>query len=238
MEIEIITQILEGLKSAVLIIGLFLSFRAVKVLVQYESTERMHYIKKNVFVWLMWGMLFLVIATLGKNISLTFGGEFILWEVFLILHYLFFIFALVYFWKSSGQLHQISSREKIFLVGVVCLVLVGVVYLLSYVVLSHSAENLVERTLNWLYPIMISLMFISTYAVHSRVRAKLINRSLGYISNGIFLYFLGYLLYVYMHFGESKLSFLSIVYSGLFLLSAGYYLLGFLVAKKRLTVAK
>ena len=238
MEIEIVTQALEGIRSALLIIALFLGFKAAKALAQDESTDRIHLIKKNVFVWLMWGILFLVIANLGKNISLTLGTEFIWWDLFLIIHYFFFLFAFAYFWKSSGQLHHLSSRERLFLMGVICLVLVGVVYLLTYIILPHPPENVFERILNWFYPVITSLLFIFTYAVRSRVRAKLIDRSLWYISNGVFFYFLGYLLYVYVHLGESEWSFLPIVYTGLFLLSAGYYLLGFLVAKKKLAITK
>ncbi|MEK6938104.1 MAG: hypothetical protein AABX04_03595 [Nanoarchaeota archaeon] len=235
MEIEIITQILEGVRSALLLIGLFLSVKAVKALVQHESTERMHLIKKNVFVWLMWGMFFLVIATVGKNISLTVGATSLVGDGFLIVHYFFFLLAFSYFWKSSGKLHQLSQREKIFLVGVICLVLIGVVYLIYSLILpGETSGKGLEKVLHWLYPIIVSILFLSTYSVRSRVRAKLIDRSLWYISNGVFFYFLGYICFSYVYFSGSKLPYLPLIYTFLFIISAGYYVLGFLVARKKI----
>jgi|GEM_PF-2441176 len=234
MNTELITQILEGLRSVTLLFALFFALFTVKTLMHKESSHIAHGIKRKVFLWLMWGTFFLMAGVLLHYLSLTFNYSWEWVELLFILHYFFFLVAFAYFWNSSGKFHQLNHRDRWFFLGFVVLVLMATTYLLWGVVLPGLDQVIsIENILNVLYPLFLALILVLTYSVHARVKAGLIDRSLWYIANGVFIYFIGYYLYTFTNFKENAFTFLPVIYEGLFLLSSIYYLLGFAVARKK-----
>jgi hypothetical protein len=234
MEFSLITQVMEVLRLVILSISLIIAVLATRSLVQSESNDFFHQIKRKVFVWLMWGIFFLVIGSIGKYITDLQGKTVWIWEVFFLLYYLFFLISFIYFWKISGKVHQMNAKEKVLFLGVICLVVVILGWFFTTLILpaNFKQSNLIQIA-PAAYPLIISLLFLSTYVVHSRVRVKIIDRSLGYIASGIFVYFVGYLIYTYNYFSQSQWEFFPLIYVSLFLISSFYYLLGFLVAKNK-----
>jgi len=237
MELTLVTQIMEVLRLVLIFISLIFAALATRSLVQSESTNLFHQIKRKVFVLLMWGIFFLVIGLIGKYITLQQNKAYWFWEIFFVLYYLFFIIAFVYFWKASGKVHQMNFREKILFFGLICLVTVIKGWFFTTLILpaNFKQTSLIQIT-SAAYPLIVSLLFLSTYVVHSRVRVKIIDRSLWYIASGIFVYFVAYLIYTYAYYSQSTFAYLPIIYNALFLISSSYYLLGFLVAKRKVRV--
>ncbi len=205
---------------------------ATKSLVSQQENDLNHLLKKKVFLLLMWGMFFLVIASLVKYFSSAQGK--LVGEILFFSYYLLFLIAFIYFWKGSATLHRITSREKILLLGMICLILVILGYFFTSLILPVGFNKVNLEKVNVAAQLLfISGLFLSTYVVHSRVRARIIDRSLSYISSGVFIYFVGYLIYTYVYFSNSSSKMLLLFYNILFLLSSGYYLLGFWVARKK-----
>ncbi|MFA6461831.1 MAG: hypothetical protein WCV90_06205 [Candidatus Woesearchaeota archaeon] len=229
MNSTLINQILEILRIVILGLGTILAVRTTKFLVHQENVEHLHRVKRNVIVWLMWGMMFLFLSSLTREIFPLLKISSNWTEGILIFHYLLFIIALTHFWKSSSKVHHLNSKDKWFFLGIVGMVLLWLIYLEFELVLPNSSQP----TFSILSPLIISLMFVLSYPIHVRIRAGLIDRSLGYISTGVFLFFLGYMLQAYLSSKSDLPSILTVIPNLFYLLSAGYYLVGFKVGRRK-----
>jgi hypothetical protein len=64
------------------------------------------------------------------------------------------------------------------------------------------------------------------------MQAKVIRTPLWYISNGIFTYFIAFMMYAYSLW-NTAIPAMPVIYSVLFAISSAYFVLGFFAAKKK-----
>jgi hypothetical protein len=232
---EIIISILDVLNLILLFIGVYAALRATKDIVDFgHPHHETNVIKKKIFPLLCWGMIFL----LGGNLAQS-GTQFlennlllILGTILIWLSYVLFIIGLGYFWYATKEIHHISTKERWFFAGVVGLVVIWNSYLFVKIIFPVlSMITTMGKIILIINPILITMMFILTFAVHPRIKAGVVDSSLGYISGGVFVYFLGFMLIQYTLITENIII---VMISGiLIIISSAYYWLGFVVARKK-----
>jgi FtsH-binding integral membrane protein len=101
-----------------------------------------------------------------------------------------------------------------------------------FIIPKSAGLPLGVKALNYLYPVLVSLIFIFTLVVHPRMKARIIRTPLWYISSGVFTYFIGYMIYTYSLWNTTQ-PFVPAVYSAFLMISAAYFCLGFYAAKRK-----
>ncbi len=232
---ELILQVIRVIGLAMLLCGIYAALKATKNIVNFgHPHHETDIIKKRMFPLLCWGVICLflgnliqVITQFEENGSLSNSGTIILW-----LSYVLFIFALGYFWYATKEMHHISTKERWFFAGVVGLVILWSAYLFIQIILPFaSALTTLEKITSAISLILVSAMFILTFAIHPRIKAGVVDSSLGYISSGVFMYFLSFMLAQYGLGKENIIiQFASTI---LILISSAYLWIGFVVARKK-----
>lgn len=231
----VIFQILDALNLVLLFIGVYTALRATKEIVSFgHPHHETNVIKKRIFPLLCWGIILLLSGNIFHNLRHTWGSSILsfLSTIFLWLSYILFIIGLGYFWYATKEMHHISTKERWFFAGMVGLVVMWNTHLLVKIIIPVlSAVTTLGKIVLVINPILISIMFILTFAVHPRIKAGVVDSSLGYISSGVFVYFLGFML---SQFSLGKETMIILISSGiLMLISSAYYWLGFVVARKK-----
>jgi hypothetical protein len=214
------------------------SLRTLKSLFKLDNTgfhiTLSHFgLKRRVFMWLCWAMVWLFLGLLIETINEIFG-IIPLWlsGVLILFANGLWVVAFAEFWYKSASFHSLHLREKIFgaLMGI--LVAIGVLILIKNV-LTHSSMTRfdAEFYLMIINIILISTALILTFVVYPRVKAGVIDNSLRYITSGIFTYFLSFLLQTYVQF-SSKLLWLDFLSWLLFFGSLVYFWCGFVAARR------
>jgi hypothetical protein len=235
MAYEFSIALLSWLQIALLFVSVFFAFLTLRGIRKRKHKKKIMKIKKIVFAWLTAAVAFLAMALLFNNINSIYlryrppsAGD-----VFFILSYISFAIAFAYFWFKTHRTHKLHAKEPIFMFGVACGVFIWLYYLFQQVLICGSAgTSLAVKFLNYFNPIAVSIVFLLTLVIHPRLQAKVIRTPLWYISNGIFTYFIAFMLYVYS-FWNITMTFIPVLYAALFFMSSGYFLLGFVAAKKK-----
>ncbi len=233
MDIELILQNLETLNLIVLFFGICAALKATKNLSSFgHPHHETDIIKKKIFPLLCWGMIALFGGNWIRDMTRMFWGSDLLLMFSFIgiwISYVLFITAFGYFWYATKEMHHISTKERWFFAGVVGLVIMWNAYLFQAIIPALSLATTFSKIVLIINPALISMMFILTFAVHPRIKAGVVDSSLGYISNGVFIYFIGAML-----IQHTPRTVIPVIASGvLMLISSGYYWLGFVVARKK-----
>ena len=233
MDTELLLQNLEVLNLILLFFGICAALKATTKISSFghphHETDK---IKKKVFPLLCWGMIFLFGGNWIRNMTRMFWGSDLLVMFSFIgiwISYALFIAAFGYFWYATKEMHHISTRERWFFAGMVGLVIIWNAYLFQAIIPTLSLTTTFGKIALIINPTLISVMFILTFAVHPRIKAGVVDSSLGYISSGVFVYFVGFILI--QHTSETVIP--VIVLGILILISSAYYWLGFVVARKK-----
>jgi hypothetical protein len=179
---------------------------------------------------LTWGMILLFLSQIGKLFFLGIGviPEF-LPQILILFANVLFVYAFGHFWYNSAKFHKLEVRERLFFLGVVALVLLGI-FLQIHNYLSAWSKAQTYGLLSALNLLLAALAFLLTFAINPRIKAGIADNSLKYLSSGIFMYLLATSLHFYIEFGGAP-SWLEAIYVFLTCLALIYFLFGFLVAK-------
>lgn len=226
--------LLSWLQIVLLFVSVFFAVLALKGMRKRKHKQKIMQVKKMVFAWLTAAVSFLAIGLLFNSVNAIYlnyrppsAGD-----VFLVLSYISFAIAFAYFWVRTHRMHKLPVKEPVFMFGVACGVFIWLYYLFQNVLICGSGgASLAVKFLNYFNPIAVSVVFLLTLIIHPRLKARVIRTPLWYISNGIFMYFIAFMLYVYS-FWSITMTFIPLLYAVLFFLSSGYFLLGFIAAKK------
>lgn len=228
-------QILEVLNLVLLFAAVYAALKATKEIVSFgHPHHETDTIKKKIFPLLCWGIVLLFGGNLFKSVTLFWENNFFssISTIFSWLSFLLFSFALGYFWYATKQMHHISTKERWFFAGMVGLIIIWNIYLLIQIIIPIiSTATTFNKIVLIFNPILISVMFVLTFAVHPRIKAGVVDSSLGYISSGVFVYFMGFMLSQFELGKETMI--ISIASGILMLISSAYYWLGFVVARKK-----
>jgi len=218
-----------------LLVSVFYAIIALAKLHHKKHKTPIMRLKRSVFAFLGFGIAALAVGYLVSNIYDIFGISVFPSpaDLLFIMGYISMAVGFGYFWYESSKLHTLHIREPIFMTGVISGVFIWLYYLFVIFIIPKSAGlPLGVKTLNYLYPVLVSLIFIFTLVVHPRMKASIIRTPLWYISSGVFTYFIGYMIYTYSLWNVTQ-PFVPAVYSALYMLSAAYFCLGFYAAKRK-----
>ncbi|MFC1742105.1 hypothetical protein ACFL3V_06225 [Nanoarchaeota archaeon] len=236
----IYTTIMEWAHVIILVIASILSLIALRNIHRAEHSRHIMVVKKTVFTLLAPATIALTSAFLIKNLSgcLCEWTTSTLFNTFSVIGYLLLAAAFIHFWHGSGKHHTLHLRDKIFMFGVCCGVFIWLYYLYRIVIIPGSAgTSFLQGTLNIFLPLIVSIIFILTLVVHPRLKAGIIRTPIWYISNGIFVHFLGFMFAEY-HKWSPYLIKLPGVAATLFTLGALYFALGFYAADRKYSITK
>jgi hypothetical protein len=223
------------LHIALLFASTFFAILTVKRLSKAKHMKKMLEIKRDTFILLTPGIAALAIAYLYQNILL-FTGEYIFpsgADIFFSAAYILFALGLAYFAFRAMNIHKIHIKDHIFSFAVLCAVFIWLYYMFVVVIIPRSTDlPFLTTLLDYAYPVLVSIIFLLTLIIQPLLRMKKIRTPLWYISSGIFVYFLGYMMYTHFLWTTSAIS-LPPVYTALFMLSSIYFLLGFVAAKRK-----
>ena len=233
MDYAVAFMLIWWLNIVLLAIASYLSIVAVKHLFSRMHPHEIMRVKRVVFSLLSVAVLLLTLANL-VNVAFRFVA--VAWwldNVLFIASYLCFAAAFGYFWYSTAKMHQLHIKEPIFMLGVVCGVFIWLYYLFVLSIIPGvEGADLGSKILAYSPPVLVSLMFVLTLVVHPRMKANIIRTPLWYISSGVFMYFIAYMIREY-YVWNSTYSFIPVLYAVLLLLSSFYFALGFFAAKKK-----
>ncbi|MBI5880973.1 hypothetical protein HZB90_02485 [archaeon] len=233
MDYAVASMLIWWLNILLLVAASCLSIVVVRLLFSKKHSKEIMLVKRVVFVLLSLAVLVLTLANL-VNVAFRFVA--VAWwldNILFIAGYICFAAAFGYFWYSTAKMHQLHIKEPIFMLGVVCGVFIWLYYLFVLSIIpGTSGAGFGSRLLAYSPPILVSLMFILTLVVHPRMKAKIIRTPIWYISSGVFLYFIAYMIREY-YVWNSSYNFIPVAYIALMLLSSFYLALGFFAAKKK-----
>jgi hypothetical protein len=234
MAYEIASDVIQVVHNVLLFFAAYFAIAVVRNLYSKKHKIEIMHIKRSVFSWLAAGVSCMALAFLLDKLNYFSPGSFAwLVDLFFVASYLALAAAFAYFWYRSAKLHTLHIKEPIFIFGVVCGVFIWLYYLFVLSIIPGSVGMPFGiRLLHFFYPVAVSLIFIFTLVVHPRMKANVIRTPLWYISNGVFAYFIGYMMHSYS-FWNTTLSFLPIVSSAFLLLSAFHFCIGFFAAKRK-----
>jgi glucan phosphoethanolaminetransferase (alkaline phosphatase superfamily) len=90
----------------------------------------------------------------------------------------------------------------------------------------------VQRIILFLHPLAVALIFLLTLIIHPARQAKVIRTPLWYVSSGVFLYFIGYMIMAYS-FIKPVAKLIPLLYTILLFLSSVYFALGLFAASRK-----
>ncbi|MBU2561706.1 MAG: hypothetical protein KKD17_05390 [Nanoarchaeota archaeon] len=228
-------SIISWIQTAVLISAAWLAIADARRFHRQKHKKEIMQVKKSVFTWLAIGITSMALAYLAQNIIMVSGryARITVADVLFVLSFASLAIGFDYFWYKTAKMHKLHIKEPVFIFGVICGVFIWLYYLFVMAIIPNSTGYPVTvRALYYFYPVMVSLIFIFTLVVHPRMKAGVIRTPIWYISNGVFTYFIAYMIQTYYKWNMGA-EFLSTVYSVLFLISACYFALGFYAARKK-----
>ncbi|NQU79680.1 hypothetical protein HQ545_07985 [Candidatus Woesearchaeota archaeon] len=233
MVYDLLIMGLQWINIVVLFIAAGFSITAVGALIRHKT--RIMQVKHVVFELMCAGVWLLAIGLLLLRIKQSFLSNIFpsIADMFLIFGYVCLVFALGYFWYHAGKMHKLHKRDMVFIFGTTCGVLLWL-YFLFVVSIIPAVQGLplLHRSLHYIYPVLTSLMFLFSLAIHPRMKAKLIRTPLWYLSSGVFAYFIGTMMIEYSRW-NAVYGFMPVLYSSVFLIGSFYFLLGFVSAKRK-----
>lgn len=221
--------------TAVMLLAAYFAIFSTRQFYLKDHKKEIMKVKKTAFTWLTIGISSMALAYLLQTTAKS-GGFYRtpgLADIFFVLSFATLAIGFDYFWYKTAKMHKLHIKEPIFIVGVVCGVFLWLYYLFVMAIIPNSAgQPIAVRALHFFYPVIVSLLFIFTLVIHPRLKAGVIRTPLWYISNGVFAYFIGYMMFTYYRWTGAG-QYLTYMFSFLFLLSALYFLLGFYAAGKK-----
>jgi glucan phosphoethanolaminetransferase (alkaline phosphatase superfamily) len=111
-------------------------------------------------------------------------------------------------------------------------VLIWIYYLFRSTIIAHPVLAANQGIIFFLHPLAVALIFLLTLIIHPAHKAKVIRTPLWYVSSGVFLYFLGYMIMAYS-FIKPVAKLIPLLYTTLLFLSSAYFALGLFAASKK-----
>jgi uncharacterized membrane protein len=233
MDYAVSSMLIGWLNILLLVTASYLSIVVVKRLFSKTHSKEIMRVKRVVFALLSLAVLLLALANIMNVVGRFLAVAWWLDNVLFVCSYLCFVAAFGYFWYSTAKMHQLHIKEPIFMLGVVCGVFIWLYYLFVLSIIpGASGADFGSRILVYSPPVLVSLMFVLTLVVHPRMKANIIRTPLWYISSGVFMYFIAYMIREY-YVWNSTYEFIPVTYVVLMLLSSFYFALGFFAAKKK-----
>lgn len=224
-------QVMAWVRLILLVLASAYGIKSVWVLFKTHKTKPIYKIKKTTFCLLTsavtlfaLGILMLQIMELLRNTSFPSIAD-----IPLVLSHALFIVAFVYFWLKTTKMDKLVLKEWIFFFAVCCAVALWLIFIFKTAVVSSGV--LFADILYWYYPIAASLMFLSTLVVNPRLKASIITTPLWYISSAVFLHFVAFIIHYYTLWNPISY-FVPSIYSLIYVLSAGLFVIGFFTASK------
>jgi hypothetical protein len=223
------------LRLALLLIASVYGVIAIKTLYAAKARNPVLHIKRKVFSFLAAAV---VLFTLGIGViqivplfsSIDFPS---IADLPIMIAHVLFIIAFVYFWVRTAKLHTTNWRERTFFFATTCAVAIWLVFLIYGSVLpSIQGEYFLARILYITYPILVALAFLSTVIVNPRLKAAIISTPLWYISTALFLHFIAFSTQYYTVW-HPMTYFIPGIYTFLYVLSAGFFVIGFHTITKK-----
>jgi hypothetical protein len=235
MVLSFIIQVLGWLTCFSLFIAFLFSVLATKNFFIHKYKEEIIRTKRFVFLFLAFGIGFLTVAFSVSNLYNFFGLDIFpsLADFFFFFAYSFFLAAFAFLWFRIKKLHKLHKSDVLFCFNVGFAILIWLYYLSTHVIAqSVSGLSGIAKFLVFFYPLVVSLIFFLTLIIHPLLKAGIVSTPLWYMSSGIFLYFVGFMISFYYYWSPS-LDFIPLIYSVLFLFSSFYFVLGAFVARRR-----
>jgi len=223
------------LRNIVLCIGLFFAASCVERLFIGDFKSSIIHIKRPLFAWITLAFSFLALGFFtGEPLEFLHKGFLPrVSAVFFAASYIMFIIAFSFFWHHSSKMHRLHHKELFFFSAAISAVLIWLLFLFKTTLVPRLMIFPEFTRINlFLHPLAVSLMFLLTLRIHPTVKAKVMRTPILYVSSGVFLYFLGFMVLIHANFNQ-HLKFIPVLYSVLFFLSAVYFLIGFVVADKK-----
>jgi len=146
-------------------------------------------------------------------------------DFFFVIGYALLALGFNHLWYMTAKMHKMHVKDPVFIFGVVCGVFIWLYYLFVLSIIPQSiTQALPIRALSFYYPIIVSLIFMFTLVVHPRLKAGVIHTPLWYISNGVFMHFIGFMMYTYSLWNITEAP-LHEISSVLLMISAFYFAL-------------
>ncbi|MBN1544494.1 hypothetical protein JW898_03460 [Candidatus Woesearchaeota archaeon] len=228
-------NIISWIQTAVLVVAAWLAIANARHFHSKKRGSEIMHVKKHVFTWLSVGVVSMAIAYLIQNILLVSRSyaKINVADVFFVLSFASLAIGFNYFWYMTSKMHKLHIKEPVFIFSVMCGVFIWLYYLFVMAIIPNSeGYPLTVRALYYFYPVIVSLIFLFTLVVHPRMKAGVIRTPIWYISNGVFTYFIAYMIQMYDRWTAGAHS-LTTIYAVLFLISACYFALGFYAARKK-----
>lgn len=227
--------VMAWVRLALLIIASAYGVFAIRTLSHEKNNTPILRIKKRVFM-LLTAAVFLF--TLGVG-AIHFGTLFAeqnfpsAADIPIVVSHILFIAAFIYFWVKTADLHRTDMAERIFFSCTIFAALFWVVFLLiGSVMPAIEGEYLIAKIFYIAYPMLVTLMFLSTLIVNPRLKAAIITTPLWYVSTAVFLHFLAFMTQYYTIW-HPMTRFIPAIYSFLYILSAGFFVIGFYTISKK-----
>lgn len=234
MVLQTILFIIEWLRNILLAIALLFGVRTIKALFKTDSKNQIIGMKRIVFTLIASGLSFFLIALLIENFGGVIDKRFTPASIALFsIAYLLLLVAFAYFWHDSSKYHMLHISEPVFFLGVSAGVMLWMYYLFRIAMQANAAGfSLMDKFVFIIHPLAVAMIFLLTLIIHPAHKAKVIRTPLWYISSGIFLYFIGYMIMTYS-FIRPVARLIPLFYTILFFLSAAYFTLGFFAASRK-----
>jgi hypothetical protein len=240
MILQTILLIIEWLRNILLGIALFFGIQTIKKLFQTDSKNGIIGMKRIVFTLITIAFAFLMLGFIIENmqgVTSISRHSTTLSIIFFSISYLLLIFAFAYFWYDSSRFHLLHVSEPVFFAGVTAGVLIWIYYLFRSTFLAHPVLASNQGIIFFLHPLAVALIFLLTLIIHPAHKAKVIRTPLWYISSGIFMYFLGYMIMAYS-FIKPVAKLIPLLYTILLFLSSAYFALGLFAASRKFGSSK
>jgi len=235
MTMQTILLIIEWLRNILLGIALFFGIQTIKKLFKTDSKNEIIGMKRIVFTLITIALAFLTLGFIIENTQgvMSISRHSTIPSIILFfLSYLLLIFAFAYFWHDSSRFHKLHFSEPIFFLGVTAGVLIWIYYLFRSTIIAHPVLAANQGIIFFLHPLAVALIFLLTLIIHPAHKAKVIRTPLWYVSSGVFLYFLGYMIMAYS-FIKPVAKLIPLLYTTLLFLSSAYFALGLFAASKK-----
>jgi hypothetical protein len=232
---EAAITVMAWVRLVLLIIASAYGLLAIRSLSKAKNQSPIIRIKRKVFTLLAAAVFLFTIGVATIQVGSLFAEQNFpsIADIPIALSNLLVIFAFTYFWAKTAKIHKTNISDRAFFVATVCAVLTWLVFLfITSVTPNIEGEYLFAQILYWFYPIATSLMFISTMVVNPRLKAAVITTPLWYISAGVFLHFIAFMINYYTIWHPMTL-FIPGIYAFLYVLSAGFFVIGFYTISRK-----
>jgi len=234
MGLNFVVQLLGWLTGFSLFIAFLFSVLATRNLFIHKFREEIIRTKRLVFLFLTCALGFLTIAVSVSGLFNFFGLDVFpsVADLFFLFAYSFFLVAFAFLWFKIKRLHKLHKKDVLFCFNVGFAILIWLYYLSTNVIAqSVSGLSVLGKFLIFFYPLVVSSIFFLTLIIHPLLRAGIISTPLWYVSSGVFLYFIGFMISFY-YYWHPTIDVIPVIYSVLFFLSSLYFILGAFAARR------